>query len=126
MCVNHLPEIGIRRAFVVEPLTFSHVNKIVSDVEAIKVRLLVITLTPFVLELPVSTAVVLEPLSSRLVSGGSSAVNSSLLPLFNTQANAFEFPIAEAHVTFSPRHADCLSHVIEVSLSVLMNGTINE
>ena len=114
----------MRRLFMVERATFSHVNRMVSCVEAIKVRFVVITLTPFVLELLVSTAYVLEPVTLRLViKGGSNAANFILSSLI-IQTSAFEFPVAEAHVTLSPRQANCLSQVIEVSLSVLNKSNI--
>ena len=73
-----------------------------------------IILIPLVSELPVSTANVPEPRTSRLVSKESSDVNSILVPLV-IHASAFEFPVAQTQVTVSPGHADCLLQVSKVA-----------
>ena len=96
----------------VERSMFSHVNLI--EIEATKVRLLVITVIPFLLELFVRIANVLEPLILRLVPRASVDANVSLSSLL-VQASEVEFPVVQVQVTVSPEHEDCLSQSIEVA-----------
>ena len=77
-------------------------------VEAMKVRLLMITLTPFLPEFSVSTANVLVPFTLRLVSGGSFDANTSLLPSL-IHISVFEFPVIQVQVTASLGQTDSLS-----------------
>ena len=109
--VRYSPEMGMMTDVVVERSVFSHASMLV--VEATKVRLLVITLIPFVLELFVSTADVFEPATLRLVNRGSLDKKVSVLPLI-IHASVFEFAVVQVTVTVSPEHTDCLSQVIEV------------
>ena len=81
--------------------------------EATNVRLLVITLMPFLSELSVSTANVLEPVTSRLVCTGSVDANISR-SLLLVQPSVFEFPVMQVQVTCSPGHTDCLLQMTEV------------
>lgn len=97
----------------VERSTFSHVSTLPLEPEATNVRLLVITLMPFASELSVSTANVLEPVTLRLVLGGSVEANINLSPLL-VQASVLEFPVVQIQVTCSPEHTDCLSQLTEV------------
>ena len=92
----------------VERSTFSHVSILLIELEATNVRLLVITLIPFMSELFVRIADVLEPFISCLLSRGSFDVNTSLA-LLVTQTRAFEFPVVQVQVTLSLGHVDCLS-----------------
>ena len=96
---------------VAERSVFSHVSMLI--VEATNVRLLVITLIPFVAELLVSTADVFEPATLRLVDRGSVDVKVSVLPLI-IHTSVFEFAVVQVTVTVSPEHTDCLSQVTEV------------
>lgn len=96
----------------VERSMFSHVNLI--ELEATKVRLLVITVIPFLLELSVRVANVLEPFILRLVPRVSVDPNVSLFSL-SVQESEVEFPVVQVQVTVSPGHADCLSQSIEVA-----------
>ena len=115
------PEIGIITDLEVEWSTFSHVSMLVID--TMKVKLLVITLMPFVSELFVSTANVLEPVTSRLVSRGSVEVNISRFPSL-LHSSVLEFSIVQVQVTVSPRHTDCLSQTTEVAATIVLNNII--
>ena len=80
-----------------------------------KVRLLMITLKPFLLEFSVSTANVLEPVTLRLVCRGSVDEKAKLFPFIVVQLRAFEFHVTQMQVTVSPGHTDCLSQVVEIT-----------
>ena len=100
----------------IERSMFSHVN-LIELLEAMKVRLLMITVIPFLLEVFVRVANVLEPLILCLVPRASVDANVSLLSLL-VQASEVEFPVVQVQVTVSPGHADCLSQSIEVVSTV--------
>jgi hypothetical protein len=110
-------EIGMMVDSEVERSTFSHVN--LMELEATKVRLLVITLMPFLLELSVRVANVLEPFTLRLDPRVSIDANVRLFSLL-VQVREVEFPVVQVQVTVSPGHTDCLSHSIEV-VSIVEN-----
>ena len=57
----------------------------------------------------------------HLVSRGSVDINTSLLPLL-IHANAFEFPVAQVHVSLSPGHTDCLSHITKIASKYEINN----
>ena len=105
----------------VERSMFSHVNLI--ELEATKVRLLVITVIPFLFEVFVRVANMLEPFILRLVPRASVDANVSLSSL-SVQASEVEFPVVQVQVTVSPEHADCLSQSIEVASKILWANII--
>ena len=96
---------------VIERSTFRHVSTMFSE-EAPTVRLLMITLIPFMSEFSVSIANEFDADMSRLVCKGSLDINCTSVPLI-IQANVFEFPVAHIQVTVSPGHTDFLSQVIK-------------
>ena len=102
--------------FEIERSTFSHISMWV--MEATKVKLLMITTIPFVSELLVSTANVLELVLS-LVNRGSVDEKVNVLP-FVVQASVVEFPVVQVQVTVSPGHADCLSQVTEAAPTIIV------
>jgi hypothetical protein len=109
--------------FEVERSIFSHVSILLLELEATKVKLLVITLRPFMLELSVSTAKnVLEPVTLHLISEGSLDIKNTLFPSL-VHASEFELSVVQVQVTVSPGHTDCLSQSIEVVFTV-NNNTI--
>ena len=85
--------------------------------EPAAVRLLVITPIPFLLFLSVRIAK-LVPVTLRLASRGSVGGKAILLPS-TTHASVFDPPVAQTQVTGSPGHTEGLSHVIDISLSVI-------
>lgn len=98
-----------------ERSTFSHVSMLF--IEAMKVRLLMITLMPFLSEFSLSTANVPEPFTLCLISRGSVDVKFSvLLPI--THESVFDLPVAQTQVTVSPGYADCLSQITEVASTI--------
>ena len=104
--------------FEVERPTFSHrINRSVPLMKAVAVRLLAITLIPFLSYVSVRIPNVLEPVILCLVSKGSLDAKTSL-PSSVTHISVFELPVAHSQVTVSPGHTDRLSQVIEISLSV--------
>ena len=112
---GYLRKTGIVTGFEVELSTFSHwICRLVSSLEAVTVRLLVITSILFVLDLLVRIP---NAFISRLVCKGSLDTNSSLFWSI-THASLFELPVAQTQVTASPGHTDCLSQSTEISLSV--------
>ena len=115
---SYLPVTGIIAEFEVERPPFSHVSRKVPLLEVTNVILLSVTTTPFVLDLSVSTAKPLKPLTLRNVDRVSPDVNSTTLLPLAVHERALEFPAAQVQVTVSPRHTDCLSHVTEVSPSI--------
>jgi hypothetical protein len=111
--ILYIPETGMMTDSEAERSIFSHVSTVLLELEATNVKLLLSTLMRFILELFVSTANALEPVTLRLVSRGSLDVNNSLFPLL-VHASAFEFPTVHMQVTVSPGHTDCLSQSTEV------------
>ena len=118
--MQHLPVlvVGIIIGSITVRSIFSHVSIIMGSFEEmLTVILLMITLILFTLEFSVSTANVLDPDTFRLVSRGSVDVNINLFPLL-IQASEVEFPVIQVHVTVSPVHTDCLSHVTRVASAI--------
>ena len=108
----------------VERPTFSHVSIILLlELEATRVKLLMITLIPFVSELFMSTANVLEPSTLRLVSRGSPDVKDTLFPSL-VHACEFEFAVVQVQVTGSPEHTVCLSQTTKVVSAASNNNNI--
>ena len=102
----------------VERPTFSHVSiMLLLELEAARVKLLVITLMPFVSELSVSTADALDPSTLRIVSRGSLDIKTTLFPSL-VHASEFEFTVVQVQVTVSPEHIVCLSQITEVVSAV--------
>ena len=100
-----------------ERSTFSHITTLLILLGVMKVRLLTITLTPFLSEFSAITANVLELFTSRLVIRGSFDANSSLLPSV-IHTSVFEFPVLQVQVTVSPGHTDCWSQSTEVESTI--------